>query len=141
MTHKRQRIREAVVAVLSGIPDWQGRVFANRARPTEQKELPVTLVYSLAEESEAATIGRTLMRRLTIAIELRTSVLLALDDALDDFAEKAEQAMAADPRLGKRAIDSTLVSTTLGLDGEGDSRQAIATLTYSIKYQTDGNGN
>jgi hypothetical protein len=141
MTHKRQRIREAVVTILSGIPGWEGRVHANRARPTEQAELPVALVYSLSEDSESISTGKTLMRRLSLAIELRTSVLLALDNALDDFAEAAEKAMAADPRLGRRAVDSTLVSTTIGLDGEGESRQAVATLTYTIQYQTDGNAN
>lgn len=141
MTHKRQRIRDAVVATLAAIPGWEGRVHANRARPTEQKELPVALVYSLSEDSEPISMSRTLMRRLTLAIELRTSVLLALDNAVDDFAEAAEKAMAADPRMGRRAINSTLVSTTIGLDGEGESRQAVATLTYTIQYQTDGDAN
>jgi hypothetical protein len=141
MTHKRQRIREAVVAALSAVPGWEGRVHANRARPTEQTELPVALVYSLSEDSEAISTSNTLMRRLSLVIELRTTVLLALDNALDDFAEAAEKAMAIDPRLGRKAINSTLVSTTIGLDGEGESRQAVATLTYTIQYQTDGNGN
>lgn len=141
MTHKRQRIREAVVAILEAIPEWQGRVFPNRTRPTEAAELPVALVYSLNEDTDVVTMGGTLQRSLTLSIEIRASASGAIDNVLDDLAQKAEKAIAADPRLGRRAIHSRLSGTTLGLDGEGESRQAVLTLTYIIQYQTDGAGN
>lgn len=141
MTHKRKRIRDAVVAVLEAVPGWEGRVFANRARPTENAELPVVLVYSLAEDSNEISTGGTLLRDLTVAIEARTNVSLELDDALDEMAAKVETAMAADRRLGRRAISSRLSGTNMGLDGEGESRQAVATLTYIVQYQTHGSVN
>lgn len=138
MTHKRKRIRDAVVSMLEAIPGWNGRVFSNRARPTEAAELPTFLVYSLTEDANEISTGGTLLRDLTIAVELRAAVTLSLDDTLDGMAEKVEVAMAADRRLGKRAVTSRLTGTTIGLDGEGESRQAVATLTYVVQYQTDG---
>lgn len=141
MTHKRKRIRDAVVSMLEAIPGWNGRVFANRARPTEAAELPVVLVYSLTEDSNEISTGGTLLRDLTIAVELRAAVTLSLDDTLDGMAGNVEVAMAADRRLGKRAVTSRLTGTTIGLDGEGESRQAVATLTYVVQYQTDGSAN
>lgn len=140
MTHKRQEIRDAIVGKLSAISNWSGRVFANRTRPTEPHELPVFLVYTTTEEASVATVGRRLLRRLTVAIELRVGLASNLDDELDAYAKQAELAMAADPKLGSIVIDSHLTSTTIGLDGEGDSRQALATLTYVVQYQTDGSG-
>jgi hypothetical protein len=141
VTHKRQVLREAIVAILEAIPGWEGRVFANRTRPTDATELPVALVYTVNEDATMATIGGTLRRRLTVAIELRVSVSSSLDNALDDLAQKAEVAMAVDPKLKRKALYSALTGSTMGLDGEGDSRQALMTMTYDIQYQTDGSAN
>jgi hypothetical protein len=140
MTHKRQRIREAVVATLNTVPGWSNRVFATRARPTEQKELPVVLVYTTAEQSELATINLDLSRTLTLVLELRAKAVGALDDVLDEMSEKAEAAMSLDPRFGGLVTVGFLRETAIGLDGEGDARQSLATLTYEIRYETDPSG-
>lgn len=140
MTHKRQRIREAVVGMLETAPGWEGRVFATRARPTEAAELPVVLVYTTAEQSELATMGYDLSRTLTLVLELRSSAVGALDAALDNMAEAAEAIMASDPRFGGLATFSFLRETVIGIDGEGDARQSLASLTYEIRYETDPSG-
>lgn len=141
MTHKRQLIREAIRGRLETIPALSGRCYSTRSKPTAMNELPAAIVYTLSETSEQISTCRTLMRTLTAAIEVRASATGALDNALDNLSEAIEQALAQDPRLGKRAVNSELTGTIVGLDGEGETRQAVATLTYSVKYQTDGNGN
>jgi len=140
MTHKREKIRDAIVAILSGIPDWSGRVKPNRTRPTEVAELPMRLVYTLSEDATQASLGRSVLRRLTVAIELRVGMSDSLDQALDTDAQKVEAALATAPKLGGLAMGLALRSTFIGLDGEGDSRQALATLTYDVQYQTDASG-
>lgn len=140
MTHKRDKIREAIVAVLADIHGWGGRVKANRARPTEVAELPVRLVYTLSEDASLGSLGRTVVRHLSVAIELRVGMSDKLDAALDVDAQKVEAALAAKPKLGGLAMGLSLRSTVIGLDGEGDSRQALATLTYDVQYQTDAAG-
>ena len=141
MTHKRKQIRKAIVAALNAIPALSGRSFATRARPTETAELPVALIYTVAEESEMANMAFGLSRTLTANIELRASAVGHLDDVLDDFCEVAESAMTADPTLGHLALLSFLRGTTIGIDGEGEARQAVATLNYEIRYETDAAGN
>lgn len=140
MTHKRKRIRDAIVDVLNATTGFSGRVFANRARPTETAELPVVLVYTVNEDSELATTGYGLDRTLSVALELRGQASVNLDDALDDLCELAEAAINGDPTLGGLALVAHLVSTVVGVDGEGESRQALATLTYQVRYWTDRSG-
>ncbi len=141
MTHKRQLIREAIRLRLEDIPELAGRCHSTRSRPTEARELPVAIIYTLSENAEQISVGRTLMRTLSAVIEIRASAAGAIDNALDDLSQVVERTMALDPTFGRKALNSALASTTVGLDGEGETRQAIATLTYNVRYQTDGNGN
>ena len=130
MTHKRQSIRVAIATAIGGE--------ATRTRPTADTELPAKLVYTLREASGLVTVARSLERTLTAVVEIRASSTGAIDDALDALCETVEAAMAADPTFGRLAITSWLASTTIGLDGEGDTRQAVATLEYSVMYRTAG---
>lgn len=141
MTHKRQRVRDAVVAKLASIEGWNGRVFANRARPTEPSELPVALVYTVAEESELANMAMGMSRTLTLNIELRVTAGSDLDDVLDDYCEAFEATMNDAPNFGGLVFVSFLRGTTIGLDGEGEARQAVGTLNYEFRYETDAAGN
>lgn len=138
--HKRKLIRDAIAAALSAAPGLASRVATNRTRPTEAKELPVVLVYTLQEAAERIDLRRTLSRTLTIGIEARTGASGNLDDALDDLCRTIERAMAADPKFAGKALDSALSETSIGLDGDGETRQAIATMTYTVVYLTDAMG-
>lgn len=136
MTHKRQAIRTAIVAALGTMPALTGRTFATRARPTEASELPVALVYTLNEESDLANAGYDLTRNLNAVVEVRAAAAANLDDALDALCADVETAINTDPRLGGLATLAFLTGTSIGLDGEGDGRQAVATLTYRVRYET-----
>jgi hypothetical protein len=117
-----------------------GRVASTRTRPTDVSELPCAIVYTISETSDVFSVSGTLVRTLTAAVELRISAADAIDAALDMLCESVEQAIAASRRLGGKAINCVLTSTVVGLDGEGETRQALATLTYTVTYTTDGNG-
>lgn len=130
MTHKRQSIRQAVATAVGGT--------ATRTRPTTDDELPAVLVYTLRETSELAQLRRALERTVSVIVEIRAKSTGAIDDALDALCETAEAAMEADPTFGGLAITSFLASTSVGLDGEGDYRQAVASLEYQVIYRTGG---
>lgn len=139
--HKRQIIRDAIVALLKlGIPALDGRVYPNRARPTEMTELPVALVYSLSETAQNFTIDGYQYRDLNVIIEIRARLGIGSDDLIDDLCLAAERAIAADPRLGGVANLVDIASTQIGLDGEGETRQMVASLSYTIQYETGPTG-
>lgn len=141
MTHKRQIVRDAIVArLLELVPGLDGKVFANRARPAEPGELPLALVYTLSESAQAVTIGRSLLRTLTVIVEIRARLAEGSDDFLDDLCQAVEKAIAVDPTLGRKAMSCVLGSTAIGLDGEGETRQMLAALTFTVQYRTDPTG-
>lgn len=139
MTHPRTEIRRATVALLDGVPALRGRVKATRIDRAQTDDLPLVSVYALNEASSHANVARDKRRDLSLAIEIRVAGSADLDDRLDDLASLVEEAFDVDPRLGNVALDSALTATAIGLDGEGESRQAIATLTYAVTYFTTAN--
>ena len=141
MTHKRQLIREAIRLRLEQIPALAGRCHSTRSRPVEARELPAAIIYTLNETSELANFDGTLARTLTGVVEIRASAAGAIDNALDDLSEEIERTLAVDPRFGGLVRLSFLTGTTIGIDGEGESRQAVATLSYELQYDTDAAGN
>lgn len=140
MSHKRKAIRHAMRDILMASPTLAGRVFTTRARPTETRELPVVILYALDEDAERINYQGSLMRALSVAVEIRATASGNLDDALDDLCSAVEAALATDRQLTGLVTDSVIASTAIGLDGEGEARQAIATLRYNVRYQTDARG-
>lgn len=134
--HKRAAIRKAVVAALTGAPELSGRVSSSRVRRTQDTELPVALVYSLAEPAQEMDLARSLSRKLSIVVELRVKATDALDDAIDDLAVVVEETMSVDPKFGMLALDSYLESTQIGLNGETEYKHGVALLTYAVTYRT-----
>ncbi len=130
MTHRRQQIRTAIAQAIGGE--------TTRFRPTADSELPVKLVYTLAEKSGLADLKRTLQRVVSVGIEIRAASTGQLDNALDALCEEVEAAMADDPSFGRLALNSHLASTSIGLDGEGEQRHAVAVLEYQVTYRTAG---
>lgn len=128
MTHKRQSIRQAIATAVGGV--------ATRMRPTTDDELPAILVYTLRETSGLAAMRRSLERTVSVIVELRAKSTGAIDDALDALCETVEAAMESDPTFGRLAITSFLASTTVGIEVDGDFRQAVATLEYQVIYRT-----
>lgn len=131
--HQRQIIRTQVAELLGTVPLLAGRTFTTRTRPTDAKELPVALVYTLSETSELATMAGDLRRTLSLVVELR---LAGADDELDDLCALVEAVMSPGFNLGGTAFLSTLAGTVIGLGGEGETAYLVATLTYTVLYDT-----
>lgn len=141
MTHKRQIIRHAIGTLLKQhAPAFDGKVYLNRSRPTEMTELPVALVYSLSETAANFTIDGYQHRGLTVIVEIRVRLVTGSDDLIDALCLEVEQAIALDPRLGGVANLVDIASTQIGIDGDGETRQMLASLTYTVQYETGPTG-
>ncbi|MGF7160129.1 hypothetical protein FHS85_001752 [Rhodoligotrophos appendicifer] len=136
MTHRRQEIRAAVVEILKAAVPHGCAVVRTRTRPTQANELPTVLVYMIRETSETSTLRGRLDRTASLLIEIRCAATVDLDDRIDALCEIVEGAMAAVGSFGRLALHSFLASTNIGLDGEGESRQGVAILEYSVTYRT-----
>lgn len=136
--HERAAIRAAVVAALAATTELAGRVDSNRVRRSQDAELPVAIVYTLVEQSHLMDLSRALQRKLSLVVELRVKATDDLDDAIDDLALVVETALSVDPTFGRIALNSSLASTQVGLNGEGEYRHGAALLTYDVTYRTAG---
>lgn len=137
--HNRQAIREAVGAMLLGLPTTGANVFQTRAYDFNQKSLPALAIYTTTETSERDSFqytGDGLERVLTIVIEGYAAAKSDTDDILDDIAEEVEVAMAADYFIGDLVRSSHLLSTEISITGEGSNIAGVVTLTYEASYRT-----
>lgn len=138
MSSKRKNIRTAVVNLLKAAGTAAGQnVFPNRARSNWAEDLPVILVYSLHEAVQVIEVSQPLLQRtLTVAIDARAKADNGVDDALDDMAESIETAINADPTFGNLAIQSTLTTTEIDFNGQGETPFGGARLIYEVIYIT-----
>lgn len=133
--HPRAQIRAAVVEALEGVDELSAAVSARlHAFPTDR--LPAAAVYTLRETSARDTIPSRLRRSLDLVVDLHLTATADLDDAADALCLAVEAALAADPTFGRRALESFLRETTVGLSGEGENRVGLARLTYTVTYRT-----
>jgi len=139
MTHKRQLIRQRMAQTVGTVAAFAGRVSTNRARPVDVAELPLATIYTTSESAEPANAALDLTRILDAVVEIRAAGE-DLDDRLDQLSQAVESALAGDMRLGGLATYIQLTSTAIGLDRESQTRQAIAMLTYSVRYETSPAG-
>jgi hypothetical protein len=135
MSHNRQIIRDAIVALLTNATDCGGNVFANREQALWASEVPALLVTSQKESAQPRDIsGQTYIRDLTIEIHIKVSVNDTSDDALDAIALQVEQILGSDKSLSGTALSSTYLTTDLTFDVSGQTDKGVAVLTYQIQY-------
>jgi hypothetical protein len=137
--HKRQELRQAIVAAIGATPTFAGRTFSSRQRSTEVGEAPVALVYFLRETSQHLDIRMDLDRTARCVVEIKGVADCDQDvaDVLDGYCETIEAAMYADPMLGGLALGLELVETSIDLDPSGDRRDATAMLGFDVRYYTE----
>jgi len=133
MTHRRQRIRDAVVERLTS--EVTATVVASRVHNWQVDQLPGVAVYTLDEVSEAVTQSRTQQRGLTLVIDIYVCAAGDIDDALDALCLEVERAMETDWTFDRLALRSDLALTRIGLSGDADNRHGIAHLEYSVVYR------
>ncbi|WP_430436860.1 hypothetical protein [Oceanibaculum nanhaiense] len=132
MTHRRNRIRDAVTALLADIPAAGGRVYNSRVFPV--RELPCIAVYTLRENSTLATLQRRTTRLVQVVIDIHAQATERVDDDLDNLATEIEKRLEADWQLSGLAINSAIDSTVIGLSGEAQKATGLARLTYEYEY-------
>lgn len=151
MTHPRQSVRDAVVALLAAAGTAAGsNVKASWRWPQAVAELPSIIVRTTADDpydeegdrGHADLSGRGIRREITLQIEARVADATTPEEDLDDLAREIEQAIEADPyELGTGAAlleqlfyVSTDISAT---DAEQDPPGFVAVLTYTAVLVDD----
>lgn len=140
MAHHRQTIRQAVAAVLAGLPTTGPRVFKSRVWPLADDKLPCLLVFTRRDQVQDASMGRP--RRLNRGVEVIVEGVVAaasedLDDTLDIIAAEVEAAMGADPTLGGVVKQCLLDGSTSELRAsEGEKPVGAIQLVFIATYRT-----
>jgi hypothetical protein len=135
MSHNRQVIRDAIVALLTNNTTCGANVYANREQALWATEVPAILVTSQKETAIPRDIsGQTYIRDLTVEIHIKVSVNETSDDALDAIALEVEQIMGDDKSLSGTALGSTYLTTDLTFDASGQTDKGVAVMTYQIQY-------
>lgn len=140
MTATRKALRHATVAqVKAGVPALGQRVFASRAIPVHERQLPCALVYTEGEQiGNLAESTKHHARRVRLVVTVLEQGFDQVDDSLDDLAAAVEAAIYSDATVGGTVADVTLaqiegpalVDTGARVDGE-------IRLVYEALYDTE----
>ena len=138
MAHVRKQIRDRIAALLdSGVALVEGRVYNSRVYVLTQSKLPAITVYIGSEDSSLVTVGsKTLMRTVSVSVDIYENATASLDDNLDALAVQVEESIAADFQLNGLAKDAVLVSTEIDFSGESEQPVGVARLTFNVRYVT-----
>ena len=135
--HPRADIRAAIMAALAPlVPSPLAALQASRVYPFGADQFPAAAVFSPREPTQRLDVGSEIERQATFVILVTFSATEALEDEADALALAIEQAMGADPRLDRTALDSWLALTEIGLSGEGERQVAMLRLSYTVRYVT-----
>lgn len=140
MTHARQQIREAVVALLAPVP---APVYDSRVREFEQTDLPFVNVLEpeSTEESVRMDTSGTLERRAQLVVEIGVRELYGLDaqQALDSLTEAVEiQLSSAALKNAVPNLKRWWLIATETMEPVVDSDQVLqaVSLSYLAEYYT-----
>lgn len=93
--HLRTQIRDAVVAILSGLPTTGANVFVARGVPLSDNKLPAIIVETNGESVDDNTIYGQLQRELTLTLKVRVKETGAVDQTIDAILKEIEAALYA----------------------------------------------
>ena len=133
MSHARQKIRDAVVTLVTGLT-----VFATRLYNLEPSEdLPGLVIYTKNESSERSDFSpNNYSRELEVIIEGYAETNSLVENVLDTISLEVENVMGANPLLSNTATTSELNATEIEFDVMGEKPIGIIRLTYSVTYYT-----
>lgn len=136
MAHVRTGIRNALVALLTGLTTTGPHVFSSRMYPQSDDGLPCLLVITNDEPEINEDLGGILERTLDVSLRGVVKASASLDDTLDKIIEEVEVAMGAVTTLGGLIKDLSLSSIAISYDDQTDKPVGIADINYSITYFT-----
>lgn len=141
MSHTRKLIRDNVISTLTGLTTTGSKVYGSRVYPLAANRLPGICVYTKQEVSEYATNvrPRTLLRTVTVMVEVYVQATTSYDDDLDTIASEIEIALAADVTRGGYAKDTRITSYDAEYAGDGDIPVASAMIQVEVLYSTPEN--
>lgn len=138
MTHPRQSIREAVAARLR---ETFENVYASRAKPLFDQDLPAVLVYTNSEQIKRErwdTDGfGALTRELDLFVEAVDIGKDDLDDKLDALAEKIETALDGWEIPKRKSAVLRFKGTDTDLSIDGNKTYGAVRLAFSLTYLTE----
>jgi hypothetical protein len=136
--HIRKQIRDQIATELTGLTTTGSNVHKARLYPLNDSDLPAVNVVTAAETVSEHTMGAdpVLIRELTLNLEGYVSVSTTAFDTLDTISKEIEVAMATDITHSGLTQDTTLISMSAALSGEGTQQVGVITLTYKITYFT-----
>ncbi len=138
MSHARQKIRDAVVTLVTGLTTTGSRVFDTRLYNLEPSEdLPGLVIYNKNESSERSDFSpNNYSRELEVIIEGYAETNSLVENVLDTISLEVENVMGANPLLSNTATTSELNATEIEFDVMGEKPIGIIRLTYSVTYYT-----
>ena len=145
MSHVRQQIRDALVITLTGLTTTGANVFASRAYPLQDSDLPALLVTTDSEEITQTTIHYPdiLLRALTVRVVGVAQATADLDDTLDTICAEVETAIQATQSAATAGgiLDAAMALASIEVEVTTESEQPVGriTLTYSGTYSTAAN--
>jgi len=138
MAHIRKQIRDRFVTVLkSNVGLVKRRVYPSRVYALTSPDLPAVTVYTGSEASDLMTMGaRTLMRELSMEVDLYVRLNDTFDNKVDEIAVQIEEAIAADFTVNGLAKEAVLTSTEIDFSGDAEQPIGVAKLTFRVRYVT-----
>jgi len=133
MIHHRQRVRDAIAAVLAPIAP----VTSNRTDPLQGGELPCITLHTRSEVVEEVNLRRRQKRTMDLFVDAYAKAGDGLDDALDGMAAGIEAALAGAPKLGGLVERISLADTLTDLLREGETPAGVARLHFVVTYGTE----
>ena len=134
MPHRRQSIRDAVVALVTGLPSG-ATVTTGRVHPAAVAALP-TIDVSTPEETSESLVDGTSHRQLTVAVNIRSDGATYYDE-LDAIALDVESAVSADRDLGGLVDDIKVESTSTEESGDMETPVGLMALLFTCAYSVD----
>ena len=138
MSHARQKIRDAVVTLITGLTTTGTRVYDTKLYNLDPSEdFPGLVVYTKNESSERSDFSpNNYYRELEVVIEGYAETNSAVENTLDTISLEVENVMGANPLLSNTATTSELTQTEIEFDVMGERPIGITRLTYSVTYYT-----
>jgi len=136
--HKRQAIRDAFAAAVTGLTTTGNRVYVSRVYPLDTASLPALVIYTKREASAPDTIGlpRTFTREITLSCEAYVRGVDGYDDLLDTIAAEVETALYAAGDFGGLIKDAYLLGTDVNYQDGADQPLASADIEITFIYTT-----
>jgi hypothetical protein len=138
MSHARQKIRDAVVLLITGLTTTGSRVFDTRLYNLDPDvNLPGLVVYTQNETSERSDFSpNNYSRELDVVIEGYVETNSTVENTLDTISLEVENVLGANPLLNNTATTSELTQTEIEFDVMGERPIGIIRLTLSVTYYT-----